>query len=1315
MTYRIDFEAMCCGDLSSEPFKQRLTELIVRNAKGGKAMQSVLDIWRQEDRPKQWFMNLRAAHSAAKIFVKAAVCLALAAVPAWSEYRPAVLVLPFHPGKGISSGERRVGLGIQALMENMLAAEGSLEETWAGDKYTRIFSSADDLSKWLFNAEKGIPSLERVSSRYVASGTVDIDADQIFVTLVLLDRQTGKRFTRRTALDLPQLVDARREFLDLLRTAGVSHKAGDATLLWKEDLTRQCLASLGAGIYEADVQLWAKDARSVPAAVAMAASQCPSSYVAQATLAWLQTDALAEGNGADAGTAAMQLNGEGVRAFEWLLEAAVGALSPDLAKRGADGVMAVRGGDSLFDKARFHCWVGQIEFIRGDLDEAEQSFRESIRQNPQALDPYLHLAKVMHRRNRLVAEGEDALAGAKKSFPDPEDQKRIDATDEVFFYVAMGDVFFVSGIEADSKGEGEEAEKAFRSAAKIHTAREPWDAVADLISLAELEEAQGEAEQAKADRAEAERIVKMLDGSRWVANALSYRAMHILRAGNFAKAQPALDEALHYCHLSKDVKCEWEILNYAGLRYVEQGYVNEGLEKLQDAVQVQDALKDDKVAGIAHNNLGIAYRSAGDLQQALESFNQAYKERIKGGDEDGARRTLMSLGTLYGDLGKYEEGMNEIQEVLRLARNAADKDTEATALYTLGSYLIEVGKPNQAIKPLQDAVRISRDIKAREAEGISLNNLAVAKSEAGELAEGQTLLEQSLEVARSQKNWSDECLRLANFGALLFNQGKHAEGEHYLQHALALATARRDKVEQARVLARLMLMTLDRPRLALWYGKRAAETMANLGPALYLERGAQAEAFGNFFNELVDLLVREGALAEAREVLDVRKISEQARVVKQDEATLQRKVSLLQPAEKTAEQEYDELCAAWFRLEQERTDPTAKRTKETVTEETHKSQQKLDDYVERITKEFSQPIPNRPRITTAINPGLENLNGKALIQALPGDHLRLIVTTEHGSKLVEGGIEIGLLNQKVWAFWQTLLDPRLDPVPLAKDLYNAVFLPIQPQINEAHVSTLLWSVSGTLRYLPFAALHDGESYLVTRYRNILYNPIGQPGTAAPAGKILAAGVTRPFPDFPALPYVCDELHAIVHTDAPPTTTSPCEVSASESGNLPGVMLMDAEFTWKELQTQLASQYPLVHLATHFRFRAENPRRSELLLGDGTRLRLDELQSRGNLFQGVALVVLSGCDTGSPGSGSDQNQIDALSGAVLNLGARSVVASLWPVSDRSTAHLMANFYRALLKEADAAKALQETQIQMLQEDRTHAHPYYWAPFFLTAKD
>jgi CHAT domain-containing protein len=62
------------------------------------------------------------------------------------------------------------------------------------------------------------------------------------------------------------------------------------------------------------------------------------------------------------------------------------------------------------------------------------------------------------------------------------------------------------------------------------------------------------------------------------------------------------------------------------------------------------------------------------------------------------------------------------------------------------------------------------------------------------------------------------------------------------------------------------------------------------------------------------------------------------------------------------------------------------------------------------------------------------------------------------------------------------------------------------------------------------------------------------------------------------------------------------------------------------------------------------------------------------------------------------------------GARSVLASLWEVSDASTAALMKTFYRHLAEGVPKAEALRRAQLALLRKPATSA-PYYWAAFTL----
>ena len=72
---------------------------------------------------------------------------------------------------------------------------------------------------------------------------------------------------------------------------------------------------------------------------------------------------------------------------------------------------------------------------------------------------------------------------------------------------------------------------------------------------------------------------------------------------------------------------------------------------------------------------------------------------------------------------------------------------------------------------------------------------------------------------------------------------------------------------------------------------------------------------------------------------------------------------------------------------------------------------------------------------------------------------------------------------------------------------------------------------------------------------------------------------------------------------------------------------------------------------------------------------------------------------------------SLSRAFHFAGARTVLASLWAVSDRSTADLMARFYAGLARGMAKDEALQAAQIEALHSADA-AHPFHWAAFQLS---
>lgn len=114
-----------------------------------------------------------------------------------------------------------------------------------------------------------------------------------------------------------------------------------------------------------------------------------------------------------------------------------------------------------------------------------------------------------------------------------------------------------------------------------------------------------------------------------------------------------------------------------------------------------------------------------------------------------------------------------------------------------------------------------------------------------------------------------------------------------------------------------------------------------------------------------------------------------------------------------------------------------------------------------------------------------------------------------------------------------------------------------------------------------------------------------------------------------------------------------------------------------------------------------------------KIRLKMIRERNLDFGGVDLMTLSACDTAS-GGGRDEDgrEVGGFATLVQNLGAKGVVATLWPVADESTGMFMRDMYRFRQGSPPGTKAdaLRKTQLKFLNDARL-SHPFFWAPFVL----
>ncbi len=98
------------------------------------------------------------------------------------------------------------------------------------------------------------------------------------------------------------------------------------------------------------------------------------------------------------------------------------------------------------------------------------------------------------------------------------------------------------------------------------------------------------------------------------------------------------------------------------------------------------------------------------------------------------------------------------------------------------------------------------------------------------------------------------------------------------------------------------------------------------------------------------------------------------------------------------------------------------------------------------------------------------------------------------------------------------------------------------------------------------------------------------------------------------------------------------------------------------------------------------------------------------LEGTDLVVLSACETGL-GEIKIGEGVYSLNRAFQEAGAKSVLSTLWNISDYGTQKFMEKFYQYYLTGTPAQQALQKTQQEFIQNPN-FKHPYYWAGFVMT---
>ncbi|MEA5467232.1 CHAT domain-containing protein [Leptothoe sp. PORK10 BA2] len=542
-----------------------------------------------------------------------------------------------------------------------------------------------------------------------------------------------------------------------------------------------------------------------------------------------------------------------------------------------------------------------------------------------------------------------------------------------------------------------------------------------------------------------------------------------------------------------------------------------------------------------------------------------------------------------------------------------------------------------------------------------------------------------------------------------------------------------------------ILNTQEQPELAIIFLKASVDVRESIrGDIRGLDTDLQqsyTETVADDYRFLADLLLQQDRIIEAQRVLDLLKLQEldDYRRGIQRTANSSQGVEFLRPEEailaqlgelqKSAIEVGQELDALQQVESSQQTDGQKARMAQlgTLLEQINADfrnfsrDSAIRSLVEQLSYEAREASLNLDELDS-LRDELKQLNAAIFYPLVLEDRLELVITTPDSPPL-RRTVPVGReeLNQAILAFRDDLTTASPAITTSAQQLYDWLIAPLEADLAEAGVDTIIYAPDGQLRYIPLAALYDGETWLTQRFKvhNIIarsLTDITETNGATP--NILAAAFADP---------------SLVHTPEVNGRTyrfSGLPGAGLEVAALPAaVRYLDRDFNLGAIKPEFY-QYNILHFATHAAFVPGVPEDSFILFGNGDTPTLRDVESWS--LNNVDLVVLSACETGVGGLGNGE-EILGLGYQFQLSGAKSVMASLWTVSDEGTQRLMTAFYEALSQGMTKAEALQAAQLTligrgsglvsspeqratiMVEGRQTAAagfeHPYYWAPFIL----
>lgn len=772
--------------------------------------------------------------------------------------------------------------------------------------------------------------------------------------------------------------------------------------------------------------------------------------------------------------------------------------------------------------------------------------------------------------------------------------------------------------------------------------------------------------------------------------------------------------------------------------------------RLQQAMRLWVLMREPGKAGKAALQMGDRHKRAREYDEALDCYNQSLE--VKSLPDRVRANALNAIALVYAELYRVDLAKHYFSKALNQARLITDLPAQTLALTGLANLHHQQGEKAQALACITHARQLNRQRDA-ETEAALLCLLGQIRQEDGLMEGAKGAFEEALAIYEKACNTAGLVRALCALSAfsLLASQKQAALKQAEQAVELAEKQAKRSLNDADDVNARELRwrawLSRARAERALGQIERALKSyfwavnhFEGVWWSAYIATEASAIAFREeaqaAYLEYVDLLMEQGQFKQAY----LRAEDAKARTILNRIAARRATPS---SGDSNQEAALRDLARSVARQRLELLDPNISPQQQA------NLQKAIDDEEYKIQEARlkNDMAHSRERLVWSQPASAEQLQKKmaqdrmALAEFLLGENRSFVWLFAHGEVFCATLPPRKEIEKAVRSYLDLLANPP-NPVYIERDLakvraraealFATLLGPLAKQIEPDQ--RLIVVPDGLLNYLPFEGLIDNEHYLVETH-DISYvpsasmlnlwqdsssraggpeqmelfavgDPLFEPQAGAAGGKELSKGLNhrikpataaRSF-QLPPLPRTLDEVQYIAGL----FPADRCKV------------LLGSQGTEAAIKRESLRRYRRLHFATHSMIDDKSPQRSAVVLTAGDEqdgfLEVDEIS---DLDLDCELVVLSACQTGR-GQLLSGEGIVGLTRAFLYAGARSVVVSLWSVSDISAGQLMKTFYRHLAGNLGNVSALRLAKLQMLRSEDVTRHPYYWASFISVGK-